>query len=100
MPAAQLGQTARLAEKRPFSLEHVDSILIGGNRAVSACQFVLKVHYLVFDLEHREADEGDEDEPEHGAGADHAAPLISARPAAQGGAAVRSAARSRAERAR
>src|SRR6185437_7512415 len=82
-----------LRQEAPFGVEHVDLLAVAGDLAVDTAELALELHDLVLHLEHGPAGDDDGDGPESGAGADHGV-------IPQAGAAVRSAARSRADRAR
>ena len=90
----------------PFGFEHPQFVLFRCARPIGSRQLVLECLNLVFDPEHRKGGCRNEDEPEQRAEPDHA-PCPRCRPPewrsplrGHGGAAVRSAARRRAARAR
>src|SRR5580698_411258 len=95
MATGEMIEPARIVEKAPLGAQHARGFAALRNAAIQLRQLLVERCHLVFDLEHGIAARGDKQDPGDGREADHAASEL-----AQGGADVRSAARSRAERAR
>src|SRR5690348_358353 len=89
----QTVETRGAGQVAPLGTENAQALAALGDLAIEFCQGFFLLHHLVFDLEHRVADGEDQQQQDDRAKANHAA-------SPQAGAAVRTAARSRAERAR
>src|SRR5437016_6936005 len=99
MTLTQLVEAAQLREVTPLRAQHAELITIRVYLAVDPAELVIDLCHLVFHLEGGEAGDAHHGEPTPGGQTEHAHAAIPVS-AGQGGADVRSAARSRAERAR